>query len=349
MRKVIFRIDRPRYQLQLLSESDRSYENFKISPHGYYEKLSEVLNNFNVRNIWMNETCDKEVDHNEYVKFMKSFAGTIEYLQTGDIATKNLNRVTKIDFPKLTKLHCSFTNRSAFSIFLGENKKLDSVILSCELDSSVDEFIIHNNVISEFLIKNYQIKNLWLLHLENLFIYDISAKVTQKLKHLTFTAYFQYSPQHAKENFLKFIKAQRCLQELNIMGCREKRILANIWNDSVKFAKLFIIDCNFYEELQMNDLYENPNVEEIDFYLTSSMHALCFLQVSPNIVKYKIRQLSKQLLEFSVHKLKRLREIRFQSVDSDAISYFNRLDTKFQHTLKLRELDFFEYVNIDKN
>lgn len=346
MKKVIIRIDRPNLQMEILSQSLRQYENFKISPHRYYDQLSTFMQNFTVKNVWINDTNDKEVDHNEYVNFMKSFSYTIEYLQTGDIATKNINRLTPIDFPRLKKLHLSFTNRSAFSIFLGKNCKLESVILSSEFNTGDDEIMCHNNVIIEFLSKNPQIKNLWLLHLEKLFVYDISRKVMPKLRYLTFTTQFQNSPQHVKENFLKFIKSQNCLEVLNFMGCRDKSIITAIWNNS-KFRKLFVIDCNFYEEINPNDLHKNNHIEEIDFYLTSSVHAYIFLQSAPNIVKYKIRQLSKQLLEFSIRHLSSLREIKFQSIDSDATRYYKEIK-KTHPQFKICELDFFEYLNIDK-
>lgn len=348
MRKIACRIDRPDVQIVALGQSPRYYENFKISPRGYYEELSVILKNFHVKNVWINDTSDKEVEHNEYVNFMRSFAENIEYLQTGDISTKNANRVTSINFQKLKKLHCSFTNRSAFSIFLGDNKSLESVILSTELYACNDEFMCHDNIISEFLSKNHQIQNLWLLHLEKLFVYDISSKVTQKLKHFTCTTNFQNSPRHAKQNFIKFLKAQKCLESLNIMGCRDKSVIIDIWNGSVTFKKLFVIDCNFYDELQSLDLHENFDVEEIDFYLSSSVHAFFFLQNASNIVSYKIRQLSKQLLEFSVCTLRHLKEIKYQSIDGDAVRYYREIKSSGKNILKLKELDFFEYLNIDK-
>lgn len=348
MRKIICRIDRPNLQMHMLEQSSRRYENFKISPRACYEELSVILKSFNVKNVWLNDTCEKEIEHSEYANFMRSFAETIEYLQTGDISTKNANRVTSINFPKLRKLHCSFTNRSAFSIFLGDNKHLESVILSSELYSCDDEFMYHDNIISEFLAKNQQIRNLWLLHLEKLFVYDISSKVTQKLKHFTFTTNFQNSPRHAKQNFLKFIKSQKCLESLNIMGCRDKSVLVEIWNGLVKFKKLFVIDCNFYEELHSFDLRENSNVEDIDFYLSSSLHAYFFLKAAPNIVSYKIRQLSKQLLEFSVNNLRCLKEIKFQSIDGDAVRYYREVRLSGRKQFRIKELDFFEYLNIDK-
>lgn len=322
--------------------------NFRISPRGCYNDLSSVLGTFNVKNVWMNDTSDKEVDHCEYVNFMKSFSATVEYLQTGDIATKNANRLLPIDFPSLKKLHCSFTNRSAFSIFLGTNKRLDSVILSSELNTCDDDLTYHDNIISEFLSRNHQIRNLWLLHLEKLFMYDISSKVTQKLKHFTFTTNFQNSPRHVKQNFIKFIKAQKCLESLNVMGCRDKTVLIEIWNGGVKFKKLFVIDCNFYEELSSRDLHENFNVEEVDFYLTSSLHAFLFLQSAPNIVAYKIRQLSKQLLEYSLCSLKQLKEIKYQSIDGDAVKYYRDVRRCGRKMCRIKELEFFEYLNIDK-
>ncbi|CAG9800129.1 unnamed protein product [Chironomus riparius] len=349
MRKITCRIDRPSLQVNALKQSSRHYENFKIAPRGYYEELSVILNYFDVKNVWINDTSDKEVEHNEYVNFMRSFADTIEYLQTGDISTKNSSRMTVINFPKLKKLHCSFTNRSAFSIFLGDNKNLETVILSSELYSCDDEFLNHNNIISEFLSKNQQIRNLWLLHLEKLFVYDISSKVTQKLRHITFTTNFQNTPRHAKQNFIKFIKSQWCLESLNMMGCRDKSIVVDIWNGLVKFNKLFVIDCNFYEELHSFDLRENLNIEEIDFYLSSSLHAFMFLQAAPNIVSYKIRQLSKQLLEFSIRNLKCLKEIKYQSIDGDAAKYFKEIIRSCgRRPFKVKELDFFEYLNIEK-
>ncbi|KAG5677192.1 hypothetical protein PVAND_006972 [Polypedilum vanderplanki] len=349
MKRVICRIERPQLQLKMLEESVRQYENFKISPHGHYQELSEILTHFYVRNVWINETCVKEVDHSEYVNLMRSFSDTVEYLQTGDIATKNANRVITIDFPKLKKLHCSFSNRSAFSIFNGVNKQLETVILSSELNSRDEEFSTHENIITEFLTKNQQITNLWLLHLEKLFVYDISQKVTQKLRHITFTTNFQNLPQHVRENFIRFIKAQRCLEAINIMGCREKSILTSIWNNGVKFRKLFVIDCNYYDELSPYDLEKNMNIEEIDFYLSSSVHAYFLLSAAPNIVAYKIRQLSKQLLEFSLQ-LKKLKEIKFQSIDAEALKYYKNLCYKSHDKKlpKLKELDFFDYLNIDK-
>jgi F-box domain len=351
MQKIVCRIDKP-MQLMLIKNSSRNYENFKVTPYGFLRELTTLLESFYVKNIWINEVCDKEIDHSDYVRLIKSFSSTVEYLQIGDIATKNSNCPSiAIDFPMLKKLHCSFTNRAAFSILLGDNPKLTSAILSSDLIANDEsEFLQHDNVIVKFLARNTKIKKLWLLHLEKLFLYDISSKVG-KLTHFTFTTNFQNAPVHVKENFLKLLKTQGNFESLNVMGCRDKKILKEIWNSSIKFSKLFVIDCNFYEELSSFDLQRNAFVKEIDFYLTSSVHALFFLQAATNIKQYKVRQLSKQLLEFSLSQLKYLTIIKYQSIDMDAWKFFHEyrmMQNGSSLKVKLQELDFFDYLNIDK-
>lgn len=351
MKKLIYRVDK-QLQLEVLKHTTtRQYENFKVTPYGLLQKLTEVLGDFYVRNMWINEVCEKELDHSGYIRLIQSFAQSVEYLQIGDIATKNSSSrsTIAIDFPKLRKLHCSFTNRAAFSILLGNNPNLESVILSYDsLAIDEDELLQHDNIIIKFLAKNSQkIQNLWLLHLEKLFLYDISSKVSN-LKHFTFTTNFQSSPPHARENFIKLIKSQGSFDSLNMMGCRDKKILTQLWNESIKFKKLFVIDCNFHEDLFSYDLQRNSFVIEIDFYLTSSVHVLFFLQKAPNIAEFKVRQLSKQLLEYSLRHLRCLKVIKFQSIDTDALKYFNEQKTVLNGSVKLKELDFFEYLNIDK-
>lgn len=349
MKKLIYRVDK-QLQLEVLKQSTaRQYENFKVTPYGLLQKLTEVLEEFNIKNIWINEVCDKEIDHSGYIRLIQSFSQSVEYLQIGDIATKNSSSRSTIavDFPKLKKLHCSFTNRAAFSILLGKNPHLESVILSSDmLTIDEDELLQHDNIIIKFLAKNCQIKNLWLLHLEKLFLYDISSKVSN-LKHFTFTTNFQNSPIHVRENFIKLIKKLPCFESLNMMGCRDKQILRQIWNEPEKFKKLFVIDCNFHVDLLSHDLLKNLFVREIDFYLTSSLHVLFFLQNAPNIEEFKVRQLSKQVLEYSLLHLRHLKVIKYQSIDSDALKYYNEYKNK-RSALKLKELDFFEYLNIDK-
>lgn len=352
MRKIICRVDKQMH-LDILKQSTRHYENFKVTPYQFVHQLTVTLEDFCIKNMWLNEICDKEINHSGYVELIKSFSRSVEFLQIGDIATKNYSNRSAIivNFPKLKKLHCSFTNRAAFSILLGNNPHLETVILSSDLLTTDDnEFLHHDNVIVKFLAKNYQIKNLWLLNLEKLFFYDISSKVGH-LKHFTFTTNFHNLPADARDNFIKFLKWQGNFDSLNMMGCRDKRTLLEIWNSSIKFKKLFIIDCNFYEELCTLDLQKNLFVKDIDFYLTSSLHALIFLQNSPNITQYKVRQLSKQLLEFSLRHLKYLKCVKYQSIDMDARKFYNEYKATIQNdnlSLVLKELDFFEYLNIDK-
>jgi hypothetical protein len=147
------------------------------------------------------------------------------------------------------------------------------------------------------------------------------------------------------ENFLKFIEAQETLDKLHVMGCADKKILTQIWNVA-KNIKIFTFDCNVQNDSINYELTKKKSIKEIDFCLTSSVIAISFLRVTPKVEYIKVRQLSKQLLVNCIH-LKCLKLITFQSIDRDAYEFFIR-NTSILNNLKLQELDFFEYLSLNK-
>lgn len=350
MKKLIYSVDNES-QMKVLKWSSRRYENFKVTPY-FLVELTNVLKKFRIKSLRINEIYGKEIEHKDYIYLIESCASTVECLMLCDVATRNSSREAKaINFPNLRKCHCSFTNRTSFSILLGHNPKLEHVVISADLLSrDDDEFIRHDNVIIKFLMNNQNIQKLCFLNLEKLFVNDVSL-VTNAVKHFTFTANFINKPKYARDNFLKFLSAQSELEKLNMMGCQNKRILIEIWN-CAKSIKKFIIDCNIHDEINVLELQTHPLIEEIDFYLTSSLMAIFFLRASPNLKYLKVRQLSKKLLEHCIHECKQLEVITFQSIDLDAGLYYKeyRRSAKLsrRNFLRLQELDFFEYLNFDK-
>lgn len=195
--------------------------------------------------------------------------------------------------------------------------------------------------------KNNNIKNLCLLNLEAIYFFDISL-IINTIKSFTFTTNFLLKSRNVRENFLKFLSFQPHLEKVHVMGCQNKDILIDIWNNA-KSVKKFIIDCNISEDIGISDIQINLFIEEIDFYLTSSVIAIFFLRASPNVKYLKVRQLSKHLLEHCL-KLRQLKVITFQSIDSDAYVFYKKHITSVKTSdLKLQELDFFEYLNVHKN
>lgn len=341
MNKLIYSVE-TESQMKTLKWTLRRYEHFKVSPY-FFKELSNVFRTFRVKSLRMSEIYDKEIAHGDYVCFIKSFAETVEYLGLCDVAIKNLPTQV-IEFPNLKKLHCSNVNKN-FELFLGNNPKLDHVLIS----QDNGELLRQNDVIIKFLKKNMKIKTLCLLNIENIFIHDISVILNAtKLINFTFTTNFINKPRQVIENFLKFLEAQSALEEIYVIGCQNKKILFDIWNSSTH-AKTFIIDCNSNEIHNSNlEIQSNNLIEEIDFCLTSSILAIFFLRASPNIKYCKVRQLSKQFLECCIQS-KCLRVITFQSIDPDAMFFYKKYKSAVKaRNLKLQELDFFEYLNIGK-
>lgn len=345
--KLIYSID-TEHQMRALTWSLRQYEHFKVIPFNLREVASVILN-FKVKSMRINELYGKKIEHSDYINFIESFARTVEYLTFCDVTTENSNRTLRVvDFCKLKKLHFTYTNRTALWILLGNNPQLNHVVISSNNLSAHDEeeFLRHDNVIIKFLRKNNKIKELCLLNLEHTFLYDISLCINT-IQSFTFTTNFMLKSTHVRDNFLKFLSAQPNLEKIHVMCCQNKRILVDIWN-SAKSVKHFIIDCNIHEDISSSDLQKNSFIEEIDFYLTSSLIVIFFLRASPNIKYLKVRQLSKYLLEHCLQ-LVNLEVITFQSIDPDAYSFYKKnINTVNSNKFRLIELDFFEYLNIRK-
>jgi hypothetical protein len=339
LNKLIYTIENV-YQVKALQRTSRKYEHFKLTPCCLKE-LKDIFQTFKVKSMRFNELYGMEIDQAEYISLIESFASTVECLILCDVTSKNPSRILKVvDFCRLKKFHCTL-NQTALSILLGNNPRLEHLMISANSVRNEDE-IRHDSVLLKFLRKNNRITSLCILNLEQIFLHDISS-IIKNIKYLTFTTNFLQNSMC--ENFLKFIEAQETLDKLHVMGCADKKILTQIWNVA-KNIKIFTFDCNVQNDSINYELTKKKSIKEIDFCLTSSVIAISFLRVTPKVEYIKVRQLSKQLLVNCIH-LKCLKLITFQSIDRDAYEFFIR-NTSILNNLKLQELDFFEYLSLNK-
>lgn len=349
MHKIWLNIDRPKQQLEGLSMSSRKYENFRIQA-GSRVELSEVLATFRPRIALITDGDDETIDHWDYYKFMSALAPTVEQLHPGEASTRNAIRLKPIDFPKLVELQYTVTNRSAFSIFLGSSPKLEKVLLSFSNDLSPEEFLNPTNMIHEFFKKNPQIKKLWMCEIDCAFQSDITENVNLDLRTFAFGKTGPQMTANVRDNLVKFVKAQRNLEWLKVLCMQDRDVFMRIWGEG-QFKKLFIMDCGLKGALHSFELATNSNVDEINFYLNPSCHILKFLRATPNLKSFKIRQLSKQILEFAVQNLPRLETIQFQSVENNVVRHYETLRTSpgedINRGINLEEMDFFEFVGRD--
>ena len=348
MKHVWLKIDKPVDQVHYLEHSQRKYENFRIQP-GARGKLAQVFKNFRTRNAMITDDHGEEIDHDDYFKFLEAMAMTVEDLQPGEAFTINAKNFQALDFPKLKELQYTLTNRSAFSIFLGSNPKLERVLLSFS-NVVPAEFLYPNNIIYVFLQRNPQIRSLWMCEVYDAFASDMTQNVRLDLETFAFAITNLMFSEENGENLVKFIKLQKNLEWLKILCLYDKKVFMRIWNEG-HFKKLFIMDCSLKGTMHNQELPSNLQLEEINFYLNPSCHILKFLRASPNVKAIKVRQLSKQIMEFSAQHLHKLELIKYQSVESDVEKFYQSLkasdEADVNRGIKLEEMDFFEFVGRD--
>lgn len=345
MRKIWLRIDRPTAQLSLLGRSPRKYENFRFQP-GCRAELAKLLKRFRPKIAMI---TDDETNHDDYFKFMLTLAPTIEQLHPGDAATVNALKLKTIDFPMLKELQYTISNRSAFSIFLGSNPRLEKVLFSFSNEVPSD-LLLPTNIVHEFFQRNPQIKSLWICEIDCAFQSDITKNVHFKLKTFAFGKTNSRFNEKVRENFVKFVRSQNELEWLKILCLHDREVFTRIWSGG-SFKKLFIMDCSLKGALHNHELQMNRSIDEINFYLNPSCHILKFLRASPNLKAFKIRQLSKQIMEFAALNLPRLELIQYQSVENIVEGVYDDLkasdDKDINRKIQLKEMDFFEYVGRD--
>lgn len=348
MKKIVLKIDCPSHQINDLKLSLRKYENIKILP-GSRNELAEVIQMFRPKDVSITDDHEDVIDHRDYLIFMQSMAKTVEQLQPGEVRSVNAKSIETVNFPKLQELQYTLTNRSAFSIFLGSNPKLEKVLLSFN-DEVPTDFLVPNNIVYTFLQQNSQIKSLWMCEIDFTFLTDVTQGVDLDLKTFAFAKSRSDQSEIIGDNLVKFIKSQRKLEWLKILSLREGNIFARIWNECV-FQKLFIMDCSLKGSLSEHVLMKNSSIIEINFYLNSSCHILKFLQATPNLKSFKLRQLSKQILLFAVQNLRSLERIQYQSVEKGVDQFYNELKVSpaanINQQIQLEEMNFFEFVGRD--
>lgn len=348
MKHVWLKIDEPEKQVQCLERSVRKYENFRIQP-GSRAKLAEVLKKFRTKNAMITDDHGSEIDHEEYYKFMEAMAPTLEELQPGEASAVNVKNLRSIDFPNLKELQYTVTNRNAFSVFLGSNPKLERVLLSFT-NSVPTEFLVPSNIIHEFLQKNSKIQSLWMCEVHCAFTTDITLNLNLDLKTFAFAITNLEFSESAAENLVKFVKLQKNLEWLKILCLYDKKVFLRLWTEG-RFQKLFLMDCSLKGTMNNEELETNQLLDEINFYLNPSCHILKFLRASPNLKAIKVRQLSKQIIEFAAANLPKLEVIKFQSVESEVDKCYETLkssdDKNINRGIKLEEMEFFEFVGRD--
>lgn len=347
MRNVCLHLEKPSHQLEALRKSQRRYEHFRIQP-GSRGELAKVFKKFRPRTAVI--TDSDETDHGDFFDFMMSLAPSIEDLQPGEAATVNARKIKSIDFPKLRVLQYSVGDRNAFSIFQGSNPRLERVLLSFNAEISTD-ILLPTNIIHSFMQRNPQINHLWLCEFDGAFQCDLTKDVHLDLKTFAIAKTSLGLARNVADNLVKFIKAQKNLDWLKILCLHDENVFARIWNEG-KFKRIFIMDCSLKGAMHSVELYRNDSIEEINFYLNPSCHILKFLRASPNLRAFKVRQLSKEILDFAASSLRCLETIQYQSVENGVEKLYDELklkpsDKRINRNINLEEMDFFEYVGHD--
>jgi len=348
MKHVWLKIDQPTAQTHYLERSHRKYENLRLLP-GSRAKLAEIFEKFRIKNAMITDDEGEVVNHEDYLELMGAISSTVEELQPGEALTATKRDLHAIDFPKLKELQYTVSNRNAFTIFLGSNPKLERVLLSFS-NAVPNEFLVPTNIIHEFLQKNRQIQSLWMCEVHGVFTSDITENVRLDLQTFAFAITTLQFSEQAGENLVKFIKHQRNLEWLKILCLYDKKVFMRIWTEG-SFKKLFIMDCSLKGTMNNQELTNNPRLEEINFYLNPSCHILKFLRASPNLKTIKVRQLSKQIMEFVARNLLKLELIKFQSIESDVEKYYEGVKSSegagVNREIKLEEMEFFDFVGRD--
>lgn len=348
MRQIWIRIDRPSDQVELLGRSARKYENLRIQP-GLRGELSKVLKYFRPKSVEIVDEHNENLEFRDYFSFMSSMAGTVEELHPGEGVVINARNHKPISFKRLRELQYTVTNRAAFSIFCGSNPKLVKVLLSFS-NEILSEFLMPDNIVHTFLQSNPQIKNLWICEISCAFQSDLTEGVHLDLETFAFAKTTTKGSEKIGCNLIKFIKAQRNLEWLKILGLNDRKTFSSIWSEG-KFKKLFIMDCSLKNSLNGHELATNVSVVEINFYLNPACHILKFLRATPNLAAFKVRQLSKQILEFCARNLPKLEKIQFQSVESGVTKFYEDLKAAtiegINTRIILEEMNFFEFVGRD--
>lgn len=347
MKQLWLEIENPSKQLTTLERSQRKYENLRIYPDARSE-LSSVLKKFRPKVVRVSDDQGDPIKHDFYFELMHSMAPTLVDLHLGETESVQSRRLRSIDFPQLKELHCTAVNRNAFSVFLGSNPQLENVSLAFNTGISI-EFLVPTNIVHEFLQRNSQIKRLIMSEIDCAFQSDLTENVALDLESFAFSKTSGKFSERVVDNLVQFIEAQSNLQSLKVRCLYDQELLTRIW--SLRFKRLFIMDLNPKGSPAIQNLSPNDFVEEIDFYLNSSCHILKFLQASPNLTSFKLRQLSRHIMRFSALNLRNLKRIQFQSLENGVESHYEDLKNldgdDVNRGIKLEEIDFFDFVGVD--
>lgn len=182
------------------------------------------------------------------------------------------------------------------------------------------------------------------------FQFDITQNVDLDLRTFSFGKTGPQITSNVRDNLVKFVKAQRNLEWLKIICLQDRDVFMKIWCEG-SFKKLFIMDCGLKGSLHNYELATNHIIDEINFYFNPSCHILKFLRAVPNLKSFKIRQLSKQIMEFAVVNLPKLEKIQFQSVENNVKTIYEALKAspgdEINRKITLEEMDFFEFAGRD--
>lgn len=345
MKQIWLRIDRAKEQIEILKKSRRKYEKFRVQP-GFRAELSKVMRRFRPKIVMI--TDKDEENYEDHYEFMKAIAPTVEQLHPGESSMINTFKLKSVDFPQLRELQYTLTDRYSFAVFLGSNPKLEKVLLSFS-NQTPSDLLIPDNLIQQFFQKNPQIKSLWMCEIDCPFLYDITTNLNLDLETLAFGKTCCNFSEKVRKNLLKFIKMQKNLNWLKILCLHDLETFLGIWTEA-KFKRLFIMDCNLKGALQNHELQTNFHIVEINFYLNSSCRILKFLRATPNLTTFRLRQLSREIMDFCARHMPRLLKIQFQSVENNVRSLYDSLkvsNDEINRNIKLEEMDFFEFVGRD--
>lgn len=213
MARVWLRFYEPIENLEALMRSNRQYCCCKIQ-HGVREELMPIFNKFKWRHVMLRD--EENANYEKLVEFLTNLSLTIESLDLWDISSTTSNELIKIDFPRLKKLEINLTNRAIFTLFLGCNPKLKTVIIRDESakysENARNELMSPTNLIHEFLKIN-KIESLTLLYCLWAFEHDLTEGFSNRahMRELTVTLHstgLNFSSV-AYDNVKKFISLKK--------------------------------------------------------------------------------------------------------------------------------------------
>lgn len=318
MKKIWLRLYPPLNDVGSLLSSKRKYQNVKIQ-RGLPTKCKAIFKMYRWRQVMMRD--DLEMDCAE---LLGQIATTVEHLEIWDVAVTG--PIAPVDFPCLQSLTYNLSTPETFSIFFGKNPRLKEMKLTASsmlFTDAIEKFTNSESFMDQFFESNSQIENLQLNSVNRIFKKESSIG-SLKLRKLSIEIDFE---DDEKENFMKFVRSQKHLEDISIHSINDFPIFVDLMISASKCRALrFLKSPRDENDRNLPTLAAIVEIEIPQVIGFKETLLRCFTSLEVLIL---MGPLSLETLSFIAHNLFSLRILRAKKISTETYEEYKRLKSKY--------------------